>query len=159
MLDTELLWIAPGHVFARWRNVAIQLRSAEMTLEAMGSIETAAHLMRAQMPKAACYGAMLVISADAPRVAGEAAVRQREFLTTLADDERIHIAIVIEGEGVPRFTQRVMARALMGGKRRRVCDSVPDAARTLMAALAAPDGDRELVAYVEELRGRLVVTT
>jgi hypothetical protein len=156
VLDTETLWTAPGHLTARWRSVFIQIRSAPMTLEALSSIEMAARLTRAQMPRGDCYGAMFVIQPGAPVVTGQTAVRQRQLLETLGDDERLHVAVVFEGDAVGAIAHRVLARALLRTRRRKVCRSLPEGARGLVSVLGLPDASAgELVEFVESMRARL----
>jgi hypothetical protein len=106
VLDTEMFWTAPGHVTARWRNVFIQVRAAELTVEVMASIEMGARLTRAQLPRAEPYGAMIVILPGAPHVVGEVAKKQRELLANLGGDERLHLAVVLEGDSVAVMAQQ-----------------------------------------------------
>ena len=152
MRDSEVLWTAPGHVTARWHNVFIQVRSGALTFEALDAIETGARLTRAQLKRAIPYGAMIVILAGAPAVQGEVAVRQRELLQTLNADERLHVAVALEGEGPAVVMKRVLARAAMRSKRRHICVSVQDAAHLLLGDLGATDGEAALVAFAESLR-------
>jgi hypothetical protein len=155
VLETEMLWTAPGHVTARWRNVFIQVRAAELTLDAMASIEMGARLMRAQMPRAEPYGAMIVILPRAPQVVGEAAKKQRALLANLGEDERLHLAIVLEGDSVGVMAQRAVARAVLRTTRRQVCGTIPDAARALVGVIGGLGTQSGLVAFVESLRAKL----
>ena len=125
MHESETFWTAPGHVTARWRNVFLQLRSAELTLEALGSIETGARLTRAQVKRSEPYGAVIVIQPGAPPVAGEAVARQRELLAMLGADQRIYLAVVLEGDSVAVIAQRVIARAILRTARRRIFRKAP----------------------------------
>ena len=86
---------------------------SELRVTAQGPalIETGARLTRAQLKRAIPYGAMIVILAGAPAVQGEVAVRQRELLQTLNADERLHVAVALEGEGPAVVMKRVLARA------------------------------------------------
>lgn len=150
-----MFWTAPGHVTARWRNVFLQVRAAELTLEALASIEMGARLTRAQMPRGVPYGAMIVIVPGAPQVAGEAAKVQRELMANLAEDERLHLAVVLEGDSVGVMAQRAVARAVLRTNRRQIYGTIADAVRPLLGAIGGLGTQSELVAFVESLRAKL----
>ncbi len=147
-----MLWNAPGHAVGRWRNVLVQVRTGEMTVEALGHIETAARLTRAQLPAGEPFGALLVIAEGAQPPVGEAAKKQREVIASLARYERLHLALVLEGRGAGSIAQRAIARVMMGAKHRTIADDVNEAVRRLLAQVGGVAAAAQLLDYVESLR-------
>ena len=151
MQDSELFWSAPGHAVARWRRIFLQLRSEEMTPDAWNCIETSARLMRAQQRGTRRIGAMLVLLPGAPVVKVPLANRQRELIAEMLQDERLHMCVVLEGDGVMTVVQRAALRLVLPSPRRTVCSTVREAVRVLIAALGETERASELTTFVNAL--------
>jgi hypothetical protein len=148
--DTERLWEAPGHAAGRWHNVFVQFRTGEWTLDALGHIETAGRLMRAQVtgPR----GALLIKAAEAPTPAGQVALVQREMITGLKSDPLLHACAVSEGEGLGDIAQQVVIRVLFSTKRFVVRSSIAAGALWIVSSMGSPYEATALAEFAESLR-------
>jgi hypothetical protein len=151
-METEIYWSAPGHAVGRWRNVFVQVRSGELTLDAMRANEMGARLTRAQYTRSERLGALMVLEKGAPLAKGEVAVLQRKLLATLAEEPRICVCVVLEGDGVALVAQRAFARVAIGNKQRKVCQTLREGAAWVLATAGVPDAGGSLVAFVESIR-------
>jgi hypothetical protein len=150
--DVELLWSAPGHAVARWYNIFVQVRWGEMTLDALAALERLALLTRTRLRTFARRGGLLVAGPDAPATTGQAKREQRRQLEHMLADERMSVALVIEGDGLHPDVQRASARMLVGAGRHRLFGTV-DAAGDWLAAEVEIDA-HALAAFVQSLRSR-----
>ncbi len=155
MKESEALWQEPGHVFARWKDVMVQVRGdAELTPQAIESISTVARLTRAQMPGAPVIGALLVLEERAPAPRGPAIAAQKELFQDIADDPRVHIALVLEGNGLGTNLKRVLVRGRLKSPRIKMFGTVAEGARHLLEAIGEPQRTDALIRYVESIRPR-----
>ena len=149
--EVHVIWKTARHVFV-WRDdLIVQIRGEAHSIEALDAQETGLRLARAQH-HADAFGALLVIQQDAPMPMGEVAKRQRALVNDFVTDERVRIALVLEGEGTFVSLKRTIARGLFRGERRAICSSVREGARWLAAELGDPRRQEEIVAFAESLR-------
>jgi len=149
--EIHVIWKTPRHVFV-WRDdLIVQIRGEAHSVAALEAQETGLRLARAQH-HADVFGALLVVQADAPMPTGEVAKRQRTLVQEFVADERVRIALVLEGEGTFVSLKRTIARGLFRGDRRVICASVREAARWLAGELGRPAREQEIVDFAESLR-------
>ena len=77
------------------------------------------------------------------------------LMASLAEDERLHLAVVLEGDSVGVMAQRAVARAVLRTNRRQIYGTIADAVRPLLGAIGGLGTQSELVAFVESLRAKL----
>jgi hypothetical protein len=153
MKETEVLWQDAGHVFARWRDVLVQIRGdAELTPSALDSIATASRLVRAQIPAPRLIGALLVIEGRAPPPQGPAIAAQRALFQDIFEDPRVHTSLVLEGDGTDTALKRAVARGRFKNPRLKMFSTVADGARYIVDGIGLPARFDELVGYVESIR-------
>ncbi len=154
MSDVHVIWKTPRHVFATCDDLIVQIRGEALSLEALEAQETGLRLARAQH-RPAVYGALLVIEEGAPAPTGEVAKRQREMVKGFAADERVHIALVVEGRGPLVALKRTIARGVFTGERRMIASNVNEGARWLAAAYGDPSRAAGIVELADSLRRSL----
>jgi hypothetical protein len=150
--EGEVIWTVPGHAIGRWRNVFVQVRSGEMTLDTLKAIETAAHLARTGQRPFPRRGALLVLADGAPPTLGDTRRVQEEQVKRFVDDERLFVATVLEGDGLYATVQRASVHALMGTSRRRIFNTVGEGAEWLLREIGDGEDAPRLVDYVMSLR-------
>lgn len=154
MGELRRIWDAPRHVFVWQDDLVIQFRGDALTLEALDAQETGLRLARAQY-RHGVFGALLVIEEGAPAPTGEVAKRQRELVKVFTTDERLHIALVLEGSGPLVSLKRTIARGLFQGPRRTIQNGVREGARWLATKLGDPARQEKIIELAESLRPKL----
>jgi len=99
------------NVVASWRNVFVQLRRGRLTGPDVERFTHLALALRERIPGAA--GAFLLVEQSAVVPEEDARVLQRNFIRRLASDTKMHVASVIEGDGVQTMLKRTVARTLI----------------------------------------------
>jgi hypothetical protein len=147
----QVFWKSPRHVFVYQEDLVVQIRGEAHSMEALRAQETGLQLARAQF-RGTVFGAMLVIEEGAEAPTGEIAKAQRELVRTFASDERVRIALVLEGGGSLVSLKRTLARGLFTGKRRTICGTVREGARWLANEFGDRAREDQIASLVEKLR-------
>ncbi len=132
------------------RNVFVQVRCGEQT-------ETALDLMMAtfrarKRQGTSVYFALFVVEDGAPAATAAVRKRQAQVIGEVLGSGRVHVAAVLEGEGIMADLKRIALRALADA-RVSIHSNVPDAVRALGKLAGAPPA-AHLTAVVDAARDR-----
>jgi hypothetical protein len=132
------------------QNVFVQVRNGEQT-------ETALDLMMAtfrarKQQGQQVYFALFVVEDGAPTATPAVRKRQTQVIGEVLASGRVHVAAVIEGDGIMADLKRIALRAL-ADSRVGIHQNVPDAIRALGRIPGAPPASL-LTAVVEAARDR-----
>lgn len=147
----QVFWKSEKHVFVYEDDMIVQVRGEAHSLEALRAMETGLQLARAQF-RGDVFGGLLLIEEGAPAPTGELAKLQREMVKSFASDERVRIALVLEGEGTLVALKRTIARGLFSGQRRVITGTLREGARWLARELGSPGREDAIVDFAESLR-------
>jgi hypothetical protein len=147
------MWQAPGHVCGHRNNVFVQIRAAEMTLQALSQIEMAGQLWRSQ--HSGKIGALFIVAATAPPPRWDVARRQRDLIRSLESDGRLFLCAVFEGQGLSAMAQRAVLRTIFRARQRTIAEDTAGGVQWLTGALACQKDAGQLLDFVQSLRGEL----
>lgn len=154
MRDFELLLADEEIAFASFRNLLIQVRRGELTLDRFRRITTAVSGKRVEFRGVGGY--VGVLEEGAPVVRGDVRAEQSVFFKRFSSDPRHFFGVVVEGDGVLVHLQRTIMRGLLlANPQARVGSSVREIAPFLAAKVGCASG--EVVDAIAETR-RLIVS-
>jgi hypothetical protein len=149
MKDTiEIVLDDGSNRVAVWRNVFVHVRSGAQTEQSLdlliGSWRSLKHRVSGDI------FAFSIIAADAETVSVEVRKRRAAVVKEMTAHALLHLAAVIEGEGLLADLRRIMARGVTDS-RTKICSDTREAARTLAALPSAPSVD-EMLAVIDATR-------
>jgi hypothetical protein len=146
--DIEIILDDGSNRLALWRNVFVHVRSGAQTVQSldllMGSWRSLKHRLNGDI------FAFSIIAADAETVSMEVRKRRAAVIKEMIARDRLHLAAVIEGEGMLADLRRIMVRGVTDS-RTQIFSNTQEAARMLATLPSAPSVE-EMLAVIDAAR-------